>query len=132
MLFRSEEQAISASKPGIKGARTASNIMLELMERAADTLTHDELKWFSGASEVAAEQARNLSKVIEVIGCLVDADGIGDCRSGNFQNASDVAAMMFNISDQLNTITGMINISNEANCRLKNPEFYQAKSRGAE
>ncbi|HET7831819.1 MAG TPA: hypothetical protein VFK88_02530 [Gallionella sp.] len=117
----SEINCTTATTETIKPAATARRIMSELWDRAADSLSTEELKWFAGSSEFTRMQARNLSEVVEGIGCLIGSDE----NAGNFQEAGSVTTLLFNISHSIDTIAGMMEISDFAQDRLINADHYQ-------
>jgi hypothetical protein len=98
-----------------------SNVMWQLWERAKDSLSNPELEWFAQATEQARVESRNLRDVVSGIGCLIASD----THSGALQDRDGASSMLYAISAQLDTITGMIEIGSAANDRLRMPEIYQ-------
>jgi hypothetical protein len=98
-----------------------SNVLWELWKRASDNLSEQELEWFAKATEQARIESRNLRDVVMGIGCLIASD----TTSGALQDTQDASSMLYAISAQLDTITGMIEIGSAANDRLRMPEMYQ-------
>ena len=67
------------------------------------------------------ERSANLRDVVQGIGCLIASD----TTSGALQDTNGASSMLYAISAQLDTITGMIEIGSAANDRLRMPEIYQ-------
>jgi hypothetical protein len=115
---------MSAAQPvdqAIDEVCVPSNVMWQLWERTKDSLSNPELEWFAQATEQAQTEARNLRDVAMGIGCLVASD----TQSGAFQDKHNLPQLLFSLSAQLDTITGMIEIGSAANDRLRMPEMYQ-------
>ncbi|ADL56029.1 hypothetical protein [Gallionella capsiferriformans] len=115
---------MSAAQPvdqAIDEVCVPSNVMWQLWERTKDSLSNPELEWFAQATEQAQTEARNLRDVAMGIGCLVASD----TQSGAFQDKHNLPQLLFSLSAQLDTITGMIEIGSAANDRLRMPELYQ-------
>jgi hypothetical protein len=106
---------------GIKGLCVTSNVLWQLWGRSSDSLSEQELEWFAKATEHAQSEARNLRDVVQGIGCLIASD----TTSGALQDRDGSSAMLYAISGQLDTISGMIEIGSAANDRLRMPEMYQ-------
>jgi hypothetical protein len=104
---------------GINGIPVASTILDELWERTADTLTTKELEWFANSIDYTQMQGDNLSEVISGIGCEI---GSGDF--GSFNDKENLATLLFSISHQVDTISGMMRIAASAQRRLYKPEIY--------
>ena len=98
-----------------------SNVIWELWKRTSDRLSEQELEWFAKATEHAQSEARNLRDVVQGIGCLIASD----TTSGALQDTNGASSMLYAISAQLDTITGMIEIGSAANDRLRMPEIYK-------
>lgn len=99
---------------------TVSNCMYKLWESSADNLTSEQLKWFAGLSDGIEAQIRCLAEVTEGIGCMV-----ADDTTGSFSDGRSLSTLMFNINHQLETITGLVQISRSAYDRLAYPEIYE-------
>jgi hypothetical protein len=115
---------MNAAQPvekAIEAVCVTSNVMWQLWERTADSLSNSELEWFAKATEQARLDSRRLRDVVMGIGCLIASD----TTSGALQDAQDASSMLYAISSQLDTITGMIEIGSAANDRLRMPEVYQ-------
>jgi hypothetical protein len=106
---------------GIGQCIISSNILIKLWERASDTLTDEELEWFSGATDHAENMIIPLHETINGIGCLVASDE----QDGTFQSRHDVPGLLFSIANSLDTIQGLIHIGSAANHRLRKPECYR-------
>lgn len=119
--------AQSATSSTINARLDTSNVLFELWERTAPTLNKSELEWFAGASDHAEQIVGNLRHVIEGVGCLVASDelrGKGQPRAGSFQEAPDVATLLYSIEQQLDTVQGLMNVGLSAGYRLRHPEQY--------
>lgn len=114
----------SEESGAMNGVATVESMMTVLWERTADRLTTEELEWFAGSSEYARMQARQLSKVIESVGCLVCSDAKTKTGAGNFQSGNDVSTLLFSIAHSVDTIAGMMDVSDSAQHRLSNPDLY--------
>lgn len=115
---------MSAAQPvdqAIDEVCVPSNVMWQLWERTKDSLSNPELEWFAQATEHAQTEVRNLRDVAAGIGCLIASD----TQSGALQDRDGTSSMLYAISAQLDTITGMIEIGSAANDRLRMPELYQ-------
>ena len=108
----------------IRGVASVERMMTKLWERTADSLTTEELTWFADSSEYAKLQARQLSYAIEGIGCLVSADSENNHGAGSFQNGDSISTLLFTIAHSVDTIAGMMEVSDSAQHRLANPELY--------
>ena len=105
----------------IRKVLSAESIMFELWERAAPSLSKEELEWFSNASEHADTLTQDLQEVLEGIGCLVNDND----KPVSFQSSGSVATLLFNISRQLETVSGLIHVGDSASSRLLYPERYE-------
>jgi hypothetical protein len=117
------------------GVPDVINVTEMLWERAADNLAEDELKWFIGATGEAERAIRNLTAVVEGIGCLVTGD---DSNTGNFQSKADVSSLLFCIGESLRHVGALAHIGDSAAYRLAHPDLYRelaearARDRAAE
>lgn len=109
------------------GVMRASNVFINLWNKAADHLTTQELEWFSHLSGHAAMEADNLAEVTENLGCLINSDK----ETGCFESAGNVATLLFNISHQIDTIHSLIHISCDAEGRLKHPDIWPPAEKSA-
>ncbi|MEI7457465.1 MAG: hypothetical protein WCK93_12155 [Nitrosomonadales bacterium] len=117
---------MNAAQPveqAIDGVCTTSNVLWQLWERTKDSLSNPELEWFARATEQAQTEARNLRDVATGIGCLIASD----TQSGALQDRDGTSSMLYAISAQLDTITGMMEIGSAANDRLRMPELYRRR-----
>ena len=89
---------------------TAEYVMFELCRRTASSLSHEELSWFA--------------RITEGLGCLISTDGNLEPgnAAGNFRDSADVSGLLFNSTNQLQTIAGLIHIGDSAAHRLYMPE----------
>lgn len=87
---------------------TAETALSALWNRACVGMPQHERKWFAaGAANEVSRQTRQLSTVVEGIGCLVCADK----NSGTFQDADSLTDLLFQISNQLSSIAGLASIA---------------------
>lgn len=100
--------------------RNAENCFYRLWEASADHLNEEQLHWFSSLIELTERQAADLSYVVEGIGGMVNDDD----NTGSFSSKKSISTLLFNINNQLETITGLIHVSSSAAYRLSNPELY--------
>ena len=117
---------MNAAQPveqGIKAVCDTSNVLWQLWERTADSLNTSELEYFAKSTEHAQSEARHLREVVEGIGCLIASD----TQSGALQDRDGTSAMLHAISEQLDAISGMIEIGTSASIRLRQPEIYQRR-----
>jgi hypothetical protein len=115
---------MNAAQPveqGIKAICDTSNVLWQLWERTADSLNTSELEYFAKATEHANHEARSLRDMVMGIGCLIASD----TQSGALQDTEGTSAMLYAISEQLDAISGMIEIGASASIRLRQPEIYQ-------
>lgn len=99
---------------GIKGVCDTNNIMMELWDRAAPTLTKEELNWFSGADDLADCATIALQETVVGIGCLVNEDE----PNGNFQSREDVPGLLFHIANSLDQIRSLHAVARGADIQL--------------
>jgi len=105
-----------------RGTASVNNALFHLWGKSASTLTTEELEWFSGLTNNALNTTENLSNIVQSIGCMVNED---NGETGYFQNSHDVFMLMWNLSEQLDTIAGMIHIGTSAADRLQHPDWYK-------
>jgi|GEM_PF-3173023 len=103
------------------GPSYISSALSTLWEKAAASLTTNELEWFARFTGQAEREVATLSETIMGIGCLISSDD----NTGNFQSKSDVSELLFNVSNQLDAIKGMIHIGNQSAGRLRYPDLYE-------
>lgn len=104
-------------EPVSLGAPATSTALSKLFEAAADNLTQNELKYLVGMDEHARLEAENLSKSLMTIGCLIyDVDRLHE------PSFSAIGQMFWSLSNQLDHIAGLINLSGDATHRLANPK----------
>lgn len=79
----------------------------------AHNLTTEELKAFAQAEELAYSLG-HLARTVSGIACLVTEDGQNKTGAGNFQHSTDVADLLFAISDAIGTKAELVNIASTA------------------
>jgi hypothetical protein len=102
------------------GAAIVSTGIFHLWEKVASRLTTEELEWFAKYTSEAERESQNLASIVMDIGCLVGAD----TDAGSFRSQSSISTLLFSISHQVDTISGMIYIGSCAEHRLRHPELY--------
>ncbi|MBU9195999.1 hypothetical protein KTD33_15850 [Burkholderia gladioli] len=84
-------------------------------------LSDDELKALSSASDAATPDAASLAKVIDPIGCLIDADleksREGGAMTGSLQG-SEIPVLLWHLARQVDTIGRVANVASEAAYQL--------------
>lgn len=92
-------------------ALTTSAVMGLLWQKAQRELHTHELQWLAGgATEHIGNMAHSLSEVLSGLGCLIDANE----KSGSLSSKDDVTQLMYNLSHQLDTISGLSSIADGA------------------
>ena len=83
-------------------------------------LPDQDLWKLSMMSETAEGEMRNLAELMRGIGCLVGTDGYAEniCRSGSFQNSSEVSSLLFSLSDTLQSQIEALCIASNADVIL--------------
>ncbi|WP_186184495.1 hypothetical protein [Burkholderia gladioli] len=80
-------------------------------------LSDDELEALSSASDAATADAASLAKVIDSIGCLIDADlektRQGGAMAGSLQG-SEVPMLLWHLARQVDTIGRVAHVASEA------------------
>lgn len=102
------------------GTCNPRNTIIALFRKAAHHLTADELKWLTGLSDFVETETENLSENLMAIGCLVGADK----DAGSFQSPHQTSNLLFSLSNQLSTLSGMAHIAAFAQDRLDNADLY--------
>ncbi len=116
-----DSTAIKTETQSTGNVFTTRNAMLKLWKRSAPSLTKEELKWFSQATESADIEIISLKETISRVGCLIASDEM----SGSIQSRESVSDLLFLIANSLDCIYGLINIGISADDRLQNPELYR-------
>jgi hypothetical protein len=119
-----ETTAAEDSKQESLGVPTMYNVTNQLLEKAIDKLTHQELEWLTGFSAVAKMELANVEDILEDVGCLIANDEI----SGNFESKESVSTLLFSFSNQLNSINAMLHIAEKAREALKYPQLYRVST----
>jgi hypothetical protein len=96
---------------------TISRALSLLYDAAADNLTRDQLHYLAQFSDMAQEQAANLSSVLSDISTLY-----GYVNAGYEPDEQGTALLLDNLSKQLDGISGLIKLSSAASCRLAKPK----------
>ncbi|MEQ1485991.1 hypothetical protein [Methyloglobulus sp.] len=97
------------------------NTLTTLLGKAKGNLAESELKWLTGLADFVECETENLSKTLSALGCLVGSD---ENNTGSFQNGSQTSALLFSLSNQLDTLSGLAHVANYAQDRFNNPELY--------
>lgn len=84
-------------------------------------LSDDELEALSSASDAATADAASLAKVIDSIGCLIDADleknRQGGAMAGSLQG-SEIPVLLWHLARQVDTIGRVAHVASEAAYQL--------------
>lgn len=96
---------------------TTSCAISMLWQKSAGKLQTHELEWFAtGAAREINRVTSSLSEMLMNIGCLILADDDG---TGSFTDAGSASNLMFNLSSQLSTLNGLVDIAADANDRAR-------------
>jgi hypothetical protein len=96
------------------GAPTTSRALEVLFNAAKDVLSKDELSYLADMGELAASQSRSLSDSLVTMGCLyANTDRISK------PGAKTTAEIFWNLSYQLDHISGLIELADRAAYKLK-------------
>ncbi len=102
-------------QPSIKGPLDTQTIMSELWERAADSLSKEELKWFTGATQQAECAVDSLNMTIRA---LAHAVAEGNDKEGAFSEPCYLSNLLFHTSFSLEAIQGLLFIGDAAQLQL--------------
>jgi hypothetical protein len=92
-------------------AFSTSAAMALLWQKAQREMSLPELEWLaSGIPEHIGFVTLSLAEVLSGLGCLIGADE----SSGSLSNKEDVSQLMHSLSHQLDTISGLASIADEA------------------
>lgn len=84
-------------------------------------LSDDELEALSSASDAATADAASLAKVIDSIGCLIDADleknRPGGTMTGSLQGR-EIPVLLWHLARQVDTIGRVAHVASEATYQL--------------
>lgn len=96
------------------------------------SLPDQDLWTLSMMSETAEGEMRNLAELMRGIGCLVGTDGDTEkgCRSGSFQNSVEVSALLFNLSETLQSQVEALCIASNADVILNERKMKKEASHG--
>jgi hypothetical protein len=99
---------------------SSAGILMHFWDKCAHNLTPEDLAFFSTASEVAKVSANNLHKSVEGVASLIASD----IESGALQNAHDLPAYLFTMSESFAHIGALLEIGQAADFQLANPEYF--------
>lgn len=96
------------------------------------SLPDQDLWRLSMMSETAEGEMRNLAELMRGIGRLIstDADIEKGCRSGSFQNSGEVSALLFNLSETLQSQVEALCIASNADVILNERKLKKGASHG--
>lgn len=94
---------------------SAARILTKLWEEA-DIKDPEALRGFLHCHEHAKFMLMDLQEIVAGVGCLINEDSGG---AGSFQSRESVPGLLFNISRQLDVISGLLEIGEAAESRLK-------------
>lgn len=101
------------------GARCITNAVYALWDRVADTLTPEELQWFSGLSESSQLYLANMEELTDGLGCLISNDVPKFTGgTGAFREPDTAAALMFFLTDALRLARAMHHLGESAQYKL--------------
>lgn len=100
------------------GAPDTGRALSRLWDVSADRLSASDLKWFSGLTGYASNSLVDLAETTMGIGNLVINDTNNE---GNFMGTDSLSTLLFNLSAQMHTLAGLIQIGEDAESMLNNP-----------
>jgi hypothetical protein len=103
------------------GALSTDNVLLNLWEAAADTLTPEQLQWFGSLDDFARMEAMNLGATLSTLANL-----IGNVDEVDRPGREEFSKILYSASYQIETIASLIDIASSAKDRLRDPEAYEA------
>ena len=93
------------------GVFTTASAMALMWEKSCKQMTAKEIEWFAdGAIEQVGMNIRALAAVVEGTACLVSSDR----TSGGLQGTDSTSSLLFNLHNQLDAITGLVSIAEDA------------------
>jgi hypothetical protein len=104
-----------------RGALSTENVLLNLWEAAADTLTPEQLQWFGSLDDFAQMEAMNLSATLSTLANLA-----GNVDEVDRPGREEFSKILYSTSYQIETIASLIDIASNAKDRLRDPEGYEA------
>ena len=113
------QQTTTQAPKSITGVMDIMNIVDELWERAADSLTKEELEWFADAGNVVFRM-KTMEKVINGIGCLVSSSS--DDLKESFGDCDTLSSLLFFLSESVRNVCSVVEVSQFANYRLRNSQ----------
>lgn len=111
------------SSRGIPGVMCARVLLLDLWGRCADTMTADELASVHSGVDNAATDLLLLSETVSSVATLANSDlGTKGNIAGSLDDASN---FLYSIANQIETLTAMIEIGDDAIGRLIRRSGYK-------
>ncbi len=109
--------------PAAQGWIMSTGKVLDVLwERAGDRLSPEELEWFAMASDHAEHMALQLQKTVENLGVLL----VNDENTGAFDDVGNTGALLFHITNTLDTIRALIHVGESASFYRHDPELHRA------
>lgn len=113
-----------SATPKKLAAFDATNAMLLLWQRAAGSMTLEELAWFAEeAPELVQHQAEYISNITEGLGCLIGNDD----SSRALSERHDVSSILWNVSHQVGFLGALINVARDAAFLAQHRQQSKAK-----
>ena len=98
---------------------TIHRIIEILLVKAEREMTRDELEQCADVTNEAAIMAKNLSKTLETMACMIGHDEHGIERRGYFQDAAAVSTLLSVIASNVDAIAGLTRLGDYASNRLR-------------
>jgi hypothetical protein len=98
------------------GAFKTSRALTMLYGHAAPFLSDAELEHLAGATFQAEIEAANMAELTEALGCVIASDK----ETGSFDDLTPT--LLFQISNNYDLLSGLIQVGRDADFRLSNPE----------
>lgn len=99
------------------GSATASNVMAALWEAAASDLSDDQLRWFSGATEMGQNALQNVRDMLESLAAAAAMDSehaaAGRPVAGMFEGRSG-AHVLASLAESLDAADALIGVGSDA------------------
>lgn len=96
------------------GSPSTSTALITLFEKAANHLEPHELEYMARLDEIVDLEVGNMTSVLMSIGCLFN-----NTEEFGMPGKSRIADMFLSLSNQMDTINGLLFVSSEAAFKLK-------------
>lgn len=101
------------------------NVMLELFNHSKATLSDEKLNWIDGLSDVAESEAVNAAETLLYLGVIH-----GAAEPSNLPSTEQLSAILLGLSNQVESLSALISISNEATYLVGERTAAKAKAAG--